>query len=256
MRTRSFTPFGFLPTAHFPNSAALAFKGERWDALSGNYLLGNGYRAYNPRLMRFHSPDSESPFGLGGPNCYAFSNGDPINWNDPSGHVRQRPILPPATYTGPVTHVGNIVTYSTQSPWKRGASMNHLRAHGTAMSVDGKTPLQLVQTLQQAGVDLMGSPAHLIACNSATPTKGLPTYGQELANIIQAPVIAYEGYVASTQHLIPASQPPAFVEVHSVDPSRTPASRMLFNYRPVIFHPRRPGLAELPPATISQVRRS
>jgi RHS repeat-associated protein len=53
----------------------------------GWYLLGNGYRAYNPRLMRFHSPDSWSPFGGGGLNAYMYCVGDPINRVDPTGHV-------------------------------------------------------------------------------------------------------------------------------------------------------------------------
>jgi hypothetical protein len=49
-------------------------------------LLGNGYRAYNPTLMRFHSPDSWSPFGGGGLNAYTYCVGDPVNFSDPTGH--------------------------------------------------------------------------------------------------------------------------------------------------------------------------
>ncbi|MFU2326748.1 RHS repeat-associated core domain-containing protein [Pseudomonas sp. NFX98] len=41
----------------------LGFNGQLREASFGWYLLGNGYRAYNPRLLRFHSPDSWSPFG-------------------------------------------------------------------------------------------------------------------------------------------------------------------------------------------------
>lgn len=50
------------------------------------YLLGNGYRAYNPRLRRFHSPDSVSPFDEGGLNAYAYCESDPVNRSDPTGH--------------------------------------------------------------------------------------------------------------------------------------------------------------------------
>lgn len=54
----------------------------------GWYLLGNGHRTYNPRLMRFHSPDRLSPFGKGGINAYAYCTGDPVNFYDPGGRQR------------------------------------------------------------------------------------------------------------------------------------------------------------------------
>lgn len=63
------------------------FNGERIDPLSGCYSLGNGYRAYNPVLMRFNCPDSLSPFDTGGINPYAYCAGDPINFTDPTGHM-------------------------------------------------------------------------------------------------------------------------------------------------------------------------
>lgn len=55
---------------------------------NGKYLLGN-YRLYDPELMTFLSPDSESPFGIGGPAAYAYCGGDPVNYHDPSGHSRE-----------------------------------------------------------------------------------------------------------------------------------------------------------------------
>ncbi|MCW8336500.1 RHS repeat-associated core domain-containing protein [Vibrio paucivorans] len=64
----------------------LGFNGERKDPVTGCYHLGNGYRMYNPRLMRFHAADSMSPFGKGGINSYAYCLGDPVNRRDPSGH--------------------------------------------------------------------------------------------------------------------------------------------------------------------------
>ena len=65
----------------------LGFNGERRDPVTGHYLLGNGYRAFNPVLMRFNSPDSLSPFGKGGVNGYAYCLGDPVNLVDPTGAV-------------------------------------------------------------------------------------------------------------------------------------------------------------------------
>lgn len=69
------------------------FNGERADPVSGTYHLGNGYRAYNPVLMRFNCPDSLSPFGAGGINPYAYCAGDPINHTDPSGHISWQGIV-------------------------------------------------------------------------------------------------------------------------------------------------------------------
>ncbi|WHH49583.1 RHS repeat-associated core domain-containing protein [Pseudomonas sp. Ap32] len=44
----------------------LGYTGQRCDRFTNLYLLGNGYRAYSPYLMRFYSPDNLSPFGKGG----------------------------------------------------------------------------------------------------------------------------------------------------------------------------------------------
>ncbi|BBP61977.1 RHS repeat-associated core domain-containing protein [Pseudomonas sp. St316] len=81
----SYTPYGHRPAENGLLSL-LGFNGERPDPVTGHYLLGNGYRGFNPVLMRFNSPDSWSPFGEGGLNAYAYCAGDPRNWIDPSGH--------------------------------------------------------------------------------------------------------------------------------------------------------------------------
>jgi RHS repeat-associated protein len=64
----------------------LGFNGELREKSIGWYLLGKGYRAYNPLLMRFHSPDGWSPFEAGGLNAYMYCNGEPVMGSDPSGH--------------------------------------------------------------------------------------------------------------------------------------------------------------------------
>lgn len=75
-------------SASRPIATRLGFSGELSERMSGWYLLGNGYRAYNPTLMHFHSPDSLSPFGKGGFNAYMYCVGDPVNFTDPTGHVK------------------------------------------------------------------------------------------------------------------------------------------------------------------------
>ncbi|WP_225772806.1 RHS repeat-associated core domain-containing protein [Pseudomonas sp. Marseille-Q5115] len=79
---RAYTPFGHVP----PGGAALAFNGERPERASGRYVLGHGYRAYSPTLMRFERSDDDSPFGKGGINSYAYCGAEPMNNRDPSGH--------------------------------------------------------------------------------------------------------------------------------------------------------------------------
>jgi RHS repeat-associated protein len=81
----TYTPYGHRPAENGLLSL-LGFNGERPDPVTGHYLLGNGYRAFNPVLMRFNSPDSWSPFGEGGLNAYAYCQGDPTNRVDPTGH--------------------------------------------------------------------------------------------------------------------------------------------------------------------------
>lgn len=85
-RPTAYAPYGHH-RAESGLSSLLSFNGERADPITGHYLLGNGYRAFNPVLMRFNSPDSWSPFGRGGLNPYAYCGGDPVNRVDPTGHV-------------------------------------------------------------------------------------------------------------------------------------------------------------------------
>lgn len=89
----AYTPYGHRPAENGLLSL-LGFNGERPDPVTGHYLLGNGYRAFNTVLMRFNSPDSWSPFGEGGMNAYAYCTGNPINFKDPTGHT----LIPPKLF--------------------------------------------------------------------------------------------------------------------------------------------------------------
>jgi RHS repeat-associated protein len=112
-------PIAYSAYGHRPPENGLlslmGFNGERPDPVTGHYLLGNGYRAFNPVLMRFNSPDSLSPFGKGGFNSYAYCLGDPVNRHDPSGHS---PLIP-------------VTVLKTRDAWQRAgnalAELNGLR---------------------------------------------------------------------------------------------------------------------------------
>ncbi len=94
-------PHGYSAYGHDPglpsSRTLLGFNGEALLALHSGYLLGNGYRSFNPALGRFMSPDSLCPFDQGGLNAYCYCAGDPINHTDPSGHLAPRAWRAPTT---------------------------------------------------------------------------------------------------------------------------------------------------------------
>lgn len=79
---RSYTSYGYCVNV---SSALLGFCGYPLDLPTLCYLLGKGYRLYNPGLMRFVSADNASPFEEGGINPYCYCGGDPVNRFDSSG---------------------------------------------------------------------------------------------------------------------------------------------------------------------------
>ncbi|MFJ4066809.1 RHS repeat-associated core domain-containing protein [Pseudomonas sp. NPDC089996] len=83
-RTNAYLPYGYRST-QAATTGALGFNGQFFHAELGGYALGNGHRIYNPRLMRFISPDAYSPFLRGGVNAYVYCLSDPVNGHDSSG---------------------------------------------------------------------------------------------------------------------------------------------------------------------------
>ncbi|GAB7529468.1 hypothetical protein PS3A_18770 [Pseudomonas sp. 3A(2025)] len=109
------------------------FKGEFHELATGWQLLGNGYRAYNPVLMRFHSPDSLSPFDKGGLNAYMYCGGDPVNQVDPTGHgfvseflraIKVRPTV--TTLSEQAAEIPELLTF-TPSYKVQGATLKTLK---------------------------------------------------------------------------------------------------------------------------------
>ncbi|MFK0034544.1 RHS repeat-associated core domain-containing protein [Pseudomonas monteilii] len=85
----TYTSYGYSPavSAKFPRPG---FNGALLELVTGCYMLGNGTRGYDPRIMRFTSPDRLSPFLKGGINSYAYCEGDPVNYTDPTGQGKIR----------------------------------------------------------------------------------------------------------------------------------------------------------------------
>ncbi len=86
-----YTVYGYAPVASEERSV-LGFNGQHRSLGTDLYVLGNGYRIYSTTLNRFYSADHLSPFGHGGINAYAYCAGDPVNRDDPSGHMWRRRI--------------------------------------------------------------------------------------------------------------------------------------------------------------------
>ncbi len=110
----AYSPYGHRPAEGGLFSLA-GFNGEQLDPVTGLYLLGNGYRAYSPTLMRFLAPDSMSPFGAGGLNAYSYCLGDPVNRVDPTGHISWQTIL--GIGLSILGVVASVLTMGAATPW-------------------------------------------------------------------------------------------------------------------------------------------
>ncbi|VVP33961.1 RHS repeat domain-containing protein [Pseudomonas fluorescens] len=124
----AYSPYGHRPAEGGLFSLA-GFNGEQLDPVTGLYLLGNGYRAYSPTLMRFLAPDSMSPFGAGGLNTYSYCLGDPVNRVDPTGHISWQSVL--GIGLSILGVVASVLTMGAATPWAV-ASMGLAVASGLA----------------------------------------------------------------------------------------------------------------------------
>ncbi|MCO8165467.1 hypothetical protein NJC38_25345 [Pseudomonas sp. 21LCFQ010] len=206
-----YTPYGYRKAV--PGHLQLpGFNRERPDMLTGHYLLGNGYRAFNPVLMRFNSPDNLSPFGKGGPNAYMYCAGDPVNRSDPDGHLFQKVrklwgwlVDPPPATT--LTKLGEDI-FSFEKLSKNGKTLKIL-GHGTPQpvagyhpmnSIDGTlhTPHQLYWKARDSGIDFSSyDKIHLIMCNSAVA--GDNSFAARFSALTHKPVKGYVGTVQTNR---------------------------------------------------------
>lgn len=164
------TPYGHRP----PGSGVfslIGFTGQLPDPRTGHYHLGNGYRQYNPVLMRFNSPDSWSPFQFGAINAYTYCGGDPVNKIDPTGHIQITPANSLWAFQ-PQRRLPRIYTSTTMSNVPKRAWTIHERTeyvnakgeHGRrVISEDGKiTMTQINRTQQPAPLVQKSTPAQKI----------------------------------------------------------------------------------------------
>lgn len=216
----SFSPYGY----HTPQVGAAGtprFNGERFEPITAHYLLGNGYRAYNPVLHRFNSPDRASPFGQGGLNAYSYCAGDPVNRTDPSGHIAiGKPLgrkfiprvpkvagpKPPKVLTD-FEKIGEGALIFTDT--YKGKSRLNVFAHGKydhqrgigTITIDGQArdPMWLVETLEERGIDFSRfSNARILACHSAD--EGAVSFASYFSRYSGLPTKGYEGIQWSSRY--------------------------------------------------------
>jgi RHS repeat-associated protein len=237
-KNQQYSPFGYSRRIE-KNCPGTAFLGQCRERLTGLYLLGNGYRAFSPLLMRFMSADSWSPFGKGGLNAYAYPGADPVNQRDPTGHA------PAFRYSGPARKLADNVIMFTDDI--EGFMRLNIDAHGNAgILAFGRKRLsgsQVVEEFKIQDVELKKfHQLHLIVCHSADlPMSGLPSLAEEIANTAKLPVAAYKGIVFATNNTTVKVKGGLALDGYRVD-SRNPfksshKSFGQFNYDPVLVEP-------------------
>jgi RHS repeat-associated protein len=232
----AYLPYGFCPQSpHLPGLPG--FNGEMPDPMTGHYLLGAGYRMYNTVLMRFHSPDSWSPFGEGGLSSYGYVQGDPINNSDPSGHVKK------FSYSGPGRLLGKKTLYFESL--EDGNRVGNLDMHGDVelVSFDGQTlnGRELKSALIKKNIELADlDQFRIISCHSAD---GDMSVGRLFANATGLKTIAFAGRVYPTDMKLQPTKGNDKVNLENYSLATTNSFHKShpeykhFKYSPTIFTP-------------------
>jgi RHS repeat-associated protein len=184
-QTRSHSAYGHFSTTALPQTI-LGFNGEPLDRLFRDaYFLGNGHRIYRSLLMRFLSPDPESPFYSGGLNSYCFALGDPINGSDPSG--RFTIFRKTKTYKGekiPVPDLPGVAFYTANPRSSNGKTLN-IAGHGSELNAS-----TIITTLTASNIPIHNQEIHLISCYSASQLANISKKTGTIATGYNGPVFA------------------------------------------------------------------
>ncbi|MCI3947825.1 RHS repeat-associated core domain-containing protein [Pseudomonas syringae] len=185
-------PMAYSVYGHHPAESGLTsllgFNGERCDPATGHYLLGNGYRAYNPVLMRFNSPDNLSPFDEGGLNAYGYVGGDPVGFVDPSGHIPIRRRLKINFGRRAVDSVSGkferVVTPSTSNVGRSSSPNAGFYGSSALAALPGEESPILRSLLEKRE----GATSSTIGSSASQSAVGMPVVASSSTAVITAPV--------------------------------------------------------------------
>ncbi|OUM30020.1 hypothetical protein B8W72_18095 [Pseudomonas putida] len=223
------------------SNALLGFNAEHFQVEAGIYLLGNGYRAYSPHLRRFISPDSWSPFLAGGLNTYAYVECDPVNFTDPTGHIRL--FAKTKTFQGNARPVNGGHIYLAKHPEHKNQKAITAVYHGTKGALTGTRgpilPPTFVQSIKKkAGLNSSEFDIHIIACYSGDPVNGQSSFIESVAELTGRRAYGYSGTVNTSEKNFPSSNGDTYYDtIIRTKLSPFARSNSDFNYRPVFADP-------------------
>jgi RHS repeat-associated protein len=234
----AYTPYGHR-NLRTQISSLLGFTAQYLEGEVGAYILGRGYRVYSPTFMRFFSPDSLSPFDLGGMNAYSYVEGSPLKYSDPSGHGKGQKLK----YSGPGFQFGaNTLFFETTEGGRR---IGNLDTHGNEQVImfggnliDGK---QLAPAMEAKGIHPTDYDAfRLITCLSAD---GSAPVGAAFSKSTDLRVLSFEGKVdAADKAYKPARNNEGsvvvkdyYVQVENPYKPKDPRYKS-FQFSPVLFY--------------------
>ncbi|MGE8059389.1 RHS repeat-associated core domain-containing protein [Pseudomonas sp. NPDC089547] len=232
-RRMTYCSYGY---SHNNQRCIISFKGEHPNSIDGSYFFGNGYRRYNPVLKRFERADTESPFGVGGINAYAFVLGDPINLSDPSGRGPGLPISPPLAFKGKIQLIKGLRVFTVASDKVPAGAIITIVAHGNGAGQLGKkygpyhAAKKVYQAMKNNNIPVDSYPTHLVSCRGAdTSIFNKTPAAQEWANLTGQPAISYKGVVVAARTKIPRRTKNSFDGFVNIFTHE--------NFKPVTFYP-------------------
>lgn len=239
----TYSPYGHLLTPA-SRPAAIAFNGQLMDTFTKAYLLGLGYRAYSPALMRFHSPDSWSPFSSGGLNAYTYVENDPVNYKDPTGHVRL--FSKTKAFHGNARPVNGGHIYLAKHPEYKNQQAITAVYHGTEGYLTGLrgpiSPPEFIQSIKKkAGFNFTEYDIHVIACHSGDAVNGNSSFIESITRLTGRRAYGYSGPVNTSEKSFPISN--RDVHYDTLIRTKLPSyakNKSNFNYQPVTAIPQQP----------------